>query len=392
MRHSGSFINSVKTRAGVATMTCIGIIVGVLVAGFVAVVVLVACCMPSDKPSSSKTIADYVEREYAISGFTVCSEPQKKLCDDDAKRKDDNRDHYNYLWTVTESDGTQFSVLDYYSYSNAAFSSSRHIIDNYNNVHAKQYLQQADCHGFSLRGDVDDMHVGIWLENGFTSRSELRGLVDDLNDLASGCPQGIAIPYKLKYKHPLRSPLEDYDFGDTVGYGKFSKLNASNKLSYEECERNMLTVLVDMRYEPSLHDFTDDEIKAFVKDDGWAFGVVLSDGSCKIYDDMILGHCLSNGLSLATAYEVMKRSGYQVSGTPSHYYFKGIDGHNYEFSESYLKTLPCWYLKDGQRVPIDESAVLREEYCYHLPKKTFKDMTGIDCVTRSKAEKIIRGE
>ncbi len=376
-------------------LSCLGIVIGSVIAVFVAsVILIVAFCMPSDRPFSRKKITEYVAREHKISDFTVRSDPQKTLCDDDAKKKDDRSDHYNYLWTITEADGTQFSVSDYYYYSNAAFSSPRHLMDNYNNVHAQKYLQQADYRGFVLGGDVNDMYDGIWLEGSFTSRSELRSLIDRLNAIAADCPQGVSVPYWLKYKHPLRSPQKEnkHDFGDTAGNGKFDGVSASEKLGYDKCEKNMLEVLVDMRYEPSLHDFTDAEIKAFVLDDSWSFGVVRSDGTCVVYDDMILGHCLNNGISVATAYEILKRSGYQVSGTPTHYSFKGVDGHNYEFSDSYLKTLPCWYLKDGQRVPIDESAALREEYCYHIPPQTFKEITGMECVTRTKAEKIIRGE
>ncbi len=341
-----------------------------------------------DRPSSESKIAGYVSNNYGLSGFAVSERPQEQISDDDHEKGR----HKDYLWTVTEKDGTQFTVKDYYYYSNAAFSSPRRLIDNYNSVHAQKYLQQADCRGFTLRGDVNEFYNGIWLEGGFSTRRELRALVDRLNALAADCPRGTAVPYWLKFKHTLRSPryADKFDSGDTMARDRNSWLKAGEKLSYEKCERNMLEVLIDLRCEPSLRDFTDAEIHAVVQGNNWSFGVTQSDGSYKVYDDLLLGRG-SGGLSVPTAYEVLKRSGYKVSGTPQHYSFQGVDGHNYEFAVSYLETLPCWYLKDGQRVPLDEYAVRRGDYCSHITLKLFREMTGIECVYYSRVEKANMG-
>lgn len=391
MRNSESLRRAGQTgiSAGSIILGCIG---ATVCAAGVIVLLGTSLFSSSDKPSPRSKIADYVERGHAISGFTVSSDPLKTLCSDDCKAKNDRTDHYDYVWTVTEADGTQFNVRDYYCYNNAAFSANRRIIDNYNSVHAKLYLQKADCWGVTLRGDVNDFYDGVWLESWFTNRRELRHLVDCLNVLAADCPQGIGIPYWLKYKHPLRSPLESdkYVFGDTLARDRNSWLKAGEKLSYDKCERNMLEVLIDMRYEPYLRDFTDAEIHSFVQGNDWSFGVKQSDGSYKVYDDLLLGRG-SYGISVPTAYEVLKRSGYNVSGTPQRFSFRGAGGHNYEFSTSFLTTLPCWYLQDGQRLPLDEYAVKRGEYCSHISLKSFKEMTGIECVYYTKVKKANAG-
>lgn len=387
MRYSGFSGKSGQAGVGAGTIV-LGCVGAFICAAGAAVLVFVSLFSGGDEPSSRSKIADYVEKNCAISGFTVNSEPLKTVCSDDCKAGNDHTDHYDYVWTVTEADGTQFKVRDYYYYSNAAFSGNRRKVDNYNSVHALKYLRQADCRGFILRGDVNDFYNGIWLEGGFADRRELRALVDRLNALAADCPRGIGVPYWLKYKHPLRSPLkaDKYDFGDTLARDTNSRLKAGEKLSYEKCERNMLEALIDLRYEPSLRDFTDAEIRSVVQDNNWSFGVTQSDGSYKVYDDLLLDRG-SGGMSLPTAYEVMKRSGYQVSGTPQHFSFQGADGHNCEFSDSYLSTLPCWYLKDGQRVPLDEYAAKRGDYCCHISLKLFKEMTGIECVYYARVEK-----
>ncbi|MBQ7567720.1 hypothetical protein IJT17_02835 [bacterium] len=379
MRYHGLLRMAGQAGFSSIVICCVSIFAFALCA-VVVVLLWASCAIGSDKPWSKSKIAEYIEKTHAISGFSVGDDPLTVPSEDDPKFKD-------CTWTVTEADGTIFMVRDHYYDSNAAFSSKRQIRDNYNSVHVKKYLQQADYSGFTLHGSADNFYDGIWLEGRFTNRQELRRLVDRLNVLSENCPSGAAIPYWLKYMHPFRSPQNDnkYEFGDTLARGENDWLKAGEKLSYDKCERNMLEVLVDMRYEPSLHDFTDAEIHSFVEGNCWSFGVTQSDGSYKVYDDLLLAHG-SNGLSFATAYEVMKREGYLVSGTPSRYSFKGLDGSRYEFSNSFIENGSCYFIKDGQHLPMENKNVRPGDYCNHLSLERFKELTGIECVYYGKIQ------
>ena len=337
-------------------------------------------------PASRNKIAAYVEGRYGISGYTVSEQAQKGIKTEYIGDYLQINEYPDYLWMVTERDGTQFQVLDRYSSSACAMDTHYKLSDNFNSVHIKRYLQQADCSGFTLQGDVRDCCHGVWLQGCFRTRGELRCLVDRLNTLAADCPPGLHVPYYLRYEHPYRNKgtfqyehpfrYKDtgyYDYGDTDGRDLFSHesgLKTGEKLSYAEVEKRMLEVAIYMRYESVLRDFTETEIRAFVRGSKYSFGARQADGSYTIYYDLLMGP--GSYFSFPTVYEVLKRNGWQVTGTPSHYSFKGLDGHTYEFSNNYMENGAFYFLKDGHREPNEF-----ENRCIISPQR-LQDLSGLE--------------
>lgn len=324
-------------------------------------------------PSSRDQVAEYIRNECGISEFEVNPEPSQMSGQDGCS---------DYIWTVTEPDGLQFQVYDDYSESSGEL---RHVMfDNYNAVHLKRFLQGEDCRGFAINEMKGNSFAGVTLSGKFKNRRELRGLVDSLNALAARCPQEVVLTYVLEYDHPNRTIFTSTDsVGDTLNIDKNSGLRGGAKLACDQCEGNMLSLAVDMRYDSVWKDFTEAEIRSFVKDNPWSFGVKQTDGSYKIYDDMLLGK-LSCGMSFATAYEVMKRGGYKVSGSPRRFSFKGADGHTYEFSNDFIENRAYYYIKDGKHVPMEPY------YSNHLSLEQFKQMTGMECVQYARVQKEMR--
>lgn len=331
-------------------------------------------------PASRSRIVRYVEC-MGISGYTVSEQAQKTDHDEGNQRHSKRSD---YLWTVTERDGTQFQVLNYHS---SCHDTPYRLIDNFNSVHIKRYMQQADCSGFTLQGDVSDFFYGVWLQGSFRTRGELHCLVDRLNALAADCPPGLYLPYYLKYEHPYRidthhyvdKALRDWDYGDRDCRGSRYGLKTGEKLSYAEGEENMLKVAISMRYESDLRDFTETEIRAFVRGSKYTFGARQADGSYISYDDLLMEPG-GGAFTFPTVYEILKRNGWQVSGTPSHYSFKGLDGHTYEFSNNYMENGASYFLKDGHREP-NEFEGRRS-----ISLERLQDLSGIECKSAVIAE------
>ncbi len=331
----------------------------------------------SDKhPASRVDVAGYVSYKCGISDFTVSNNPQE-IADTDSENSTGKND---YLWTVTEADGTQFLVLDDYHKTYGPFGGMKYgLTDNFNSVHLKRCLEHAELGSLIVQGDEKEFFTGIWLQGSFRTRHELHRLVDQLNALSQGCPQGLVLPYCLRYDHPYRERRpECSDSGDITAI--LSGLKAGEKLSYDKCDERMLKAAIPMRYEQTLKEFTPEEIHAYIKGNDWSFGVMQADGSYKIYDDLLLQD-MCNSLTLPTAYEVLKRNGYKVTGSPSRFSFEGVDGHTYEFGLDFYSDDSYYCLKDGKREPME----FRAGNFFTLDR--FRELTGIECAFYSRIVK-----
>ena len=314
---------------------------------------LTACTEKYDRSDIKK----YVRDELGLKGFTV-----SKTCTDII----DDESYTDHLWEVTESDGTVFYVLDDYYYSLEWVTNS--LRDNRNEVRVRQYLATADLTGFET-DDPGEEHpmAGVELTGTYCSRSELHEYVERLNRLADGCEEDLSILYDIKYDHPYRS-IGDYEKTEADYHGIVSR---SSHVDCTYTEGAMINLLLDMRYEDRLGEFTADEIRDHVRGSNHALGIKQSDGSWYMPDDLMCSF-FSYGISFPTIYEVLSRSGYPVSGTKDDFTFEGIDGSTYEMSESFIENDWYYYIKDGEHVPM-------EAYFYdHFYVGKVKEFTGIE--------------
>ena len=308
-------------------------------------------------PYKRSDVIDYVKAVWGLTAFKVCMQPKESKGEDG---------YTDYEWTVTEENGSQFVVVDDYRYGMEWVTHS--LRDNRNYLRAKQYLQGADCSGFTVQDEPDGWRSSITLQYCFADRRELRKGIELLNRLASGCPRGVALAYDLRFGHPFRG-VQNHSSrtGDTGGVIKGGEI-----LSAAESEANMLSYIIDMRCDRLMREFTEAEISALLKDNKNRFGVRRPDGSCKVYGDLLMNR-LGYGISFPTLYEVLKRSGYAVSGTKERYSFKGTDGHTYEFSNEFAENHSYYYIMDGKRVPMEHNY-------NHWGFRKIEQMTGIQCV------------
>ena len=308
-------------------------------------------------PYKRSDVIDYVKAVWGFTAFKVCMQPKETKGEDG---------YTDYEWAVTEEDGSQFLVVDDYRYGMEWVTHS--LRDNRNYLRAKQYLQEADCSDFTVKDEANGWQSCVKLQFSYADRGELRRGIKRLNELAAGCPPGIALSYELQFRHPFRG-VQNHSSrtGDTSGL-----IKGGETLSAAESEANMLSYIIDMRCDRLMREFTEAEIRALLKDNSSRFGVRLFDGSCKVYDDLLMNR-LGYGISFPTLYEVLKRSGYAVSGTKERYSFKGIDGHTYEFSNDFAENQSYYYIMDGKRVPMEHNY---NHWGFH----NIKQMTGIQCV------------
>ncbi len=303
-------------------------------------------------------VIDYVKSNYKLIGFKVGEHPQKSVGDDG---------YTDYVWTVTEKDGARFIVIDDYYYGHEWVTHS--LRDNRNYLRVKEYLRSADISGFTLKDEPNGLLGAITLLYNYTDRQELRRGIERMNAMAAECPAGLTLFFDMIYAHKYRS-IGAYvsSAGDTSYH-----LKRGETAEAAPCEEKMLSVAIDMRYDEVLREFGPERIKAMVRGNNYAFGVLQPDGSYKVYVDLLL-NSLGYGISFPTLYELLKRGGYAVSGTKERYAFKGLDGHSYEFSNDFQENQAYYYILDGQRVPM-------AAYFYnHWHFRDIKAMTGIQCV------------
>lgn len=302
-------------------------------------------------------VIEYVKKTWNLTDFKVDSHPRKTEGDDGRT---------DYAWTVTEADGFRFAVIDHYY--QAQFGVKHQLQDNRNYLRSKQYYQSAGCSDFTVDEKRNGIRGSIALIYKFTGRRELRRGVQRINELAAGCPPGLTLFLDTQYDHPYRT-IGEYSStaGDTHGV-----LKSGQTLDLAPCEANMLSVILDLRLDQAMREFTEEEIRAFVKENRNSFGVLQADGTYKVYDDLLV-NSQAYGMSFPTLYEVLRRSGYAVSGTKERYSFKGADGHTYEFSNDFTENQAYYYIQDGRKVPM-------HAYFYnHWGFNEIKKMTGIQC-------------
>lgn len=321
-------------------------------------VILTSCTKEYDRGD----IAQYVEDELGLSGFTV-SRTYTEVTDPD----DEYIDH---LWEVTEADGTVFYVLDDYYYGMEWVSNS--LSNNWNDVHVREYLSRADTSGFDI--DVpDEQHfmASVELTGTYRTRDELRKTVDRLNELADGSDLDLSMLFTVKFDHPYRT-IGDYEKNEGDLQGSVRK---SEHITADYTEGCMLHLLLDMRDEEGLRQFTDEEIRQYVSGNDHAIGVRGDDGEWVMYDDLVCS-LFSYGISFPTIYEVLSRNGYPVTGTKDDFAFNALDGSVYEMSESFIENDSFYYIKDGEHVPM-------EYYFYdHFNTNKIKELTGIEIEER----------
>ena len=114
---------------------------------------------------------------------------------------DPDDDYIDHLWEVTEADGTVFYVLDDYYYGMEWVTNS--LSNNWNDVHVKEYLDQADTSGFDI-DEPDEQHfmASVELTGTYRTRDELRKTVDRLNELADGSDLDLSLLFTGKFEHP----------------------------------------------------------------------------------------------------------------------------------------------------------------------------------------------
>ena len=319
----------------------------------IACVILSGCTNEYDR----KDIEKYVRDDLGLTGFTV-SRSYTEIKDDDG--------YTDHRWEVTESDGTVFYVLDDYYYSFEFVTNS--LRDNWNAVHVQKYLSTADLSGFDL--DVpDEKHfmASVEITGTYSSRKELHETAERLNDLADGSDLDLSLLFTIKYDHPYRT-IGDYEKTEGDFQGTVRK---SQHVTCDYTEGAMLHLLLDMRYEDRLREFTEEEIRNHVRNSEHSLGIKQSDGSWYMPEDLVCSF-FSYGISFPTIYEVLRRTGYPVYGTKDDFTFTGIDGSVYEMSESFIDNDWYYYIKDGEHVPM-------EAYFYdHFYSGELKEFTGIE--------------
>ncbi len=306
-------------------------------------------------------IEDYVRNELGLTGFRVSQEAEEEHSADD--------DYTDYLWTVTESDGTVFHVLDDYHWGMEAVTNS--LRNDRNDVHKLIFFENTPHGDLAVEDHVSEQLHYVIYTGSFSTRSELNSLVDDLSGMAERNTDELYLSYKLCYSFPERgSGPHELTEGDVTG------AVIRDPLDCAEAEQNWLHTIIDYMHEDQLKDFTPEEIRAFVNEHKYAVGYRSGD-SYAFYDD-IIGNRFSYGVSVPAIYEILSRNGYPVTGTRERYSFRDLEGNVWEMSEDFRDEDGWYYYYNGEK-STEEFAFPRRE---HINLYRLKELTGLDLISR----------
>ena len=308
-------------------------------------------------------ISDFVKETCGIRRFNVSKTSEKITSDED--------EYTDYLWTVTEPDGTVFHVLDDYHWGMEALVNT--LKTDYFDVHLIDAYPQLHHNRLELEHDLKNGLYYAALNGSFSTRRELLEEFQELEDIRSSslCPENVS--YHLKFDYPYRV-IGEYDstVGDTYS-------NLSSPIDREEAEEKMLLTCVDHQLSCRL-EFSEEEIHAAVDGNTHQLVVKTDSGETVYYDDLCADQ-FSYGVSFASLYELLKRNGYNPEGTPEHYRVTAKDGAVYEISYSFRHPLfehseGVYYLKNNEIVDMDS-------YFYtHFHVTEIREMFGLEVYER----------
>ena len=329
-------------------------------AAAVSIVIGAAGCT---KDYGRNDISDYVKETCGIRRFNVSRTSEKITSDKD--------EYTDYLWTVTEPDGTVFHVLDDYHWGMEALVNT--LKTDYFDVHLINAYPQLPHNRLELEYELQNGLYWAELIGSFSSREQLLDELQELEDIHSSdlCPENVS--YDLKFEYPYRV-IGEYDsfVGDTIG-------NLSSPIDRAEAEEKMLLTCVDHQLSCRF-EFSDEEIHAAVEGNTHQLVVKTNSGESIYYDDLCADQ-FSYGVSFATLYELLERNGFHPEGTPEHYRVTAKDGTVYEISYSFRHPLlehseGMYYLKNNEIVDMDG-------YFYtHYHVTEIREMFGLEVYER----------
>jgi len=301
-----------------------------------AVFILVFLSSGCTKNYGRKEISDYVKERCGISSFRVSRDRIELTSEEDS--------YTDYLWTITENDGTEFYVLDDYHWGMEALVNT--LRTDYYDVHLVRDFSKLPHSGIRLASETENGLCHAVLEGDFSTRSELQDELKELADIRAdkACPDEVS--YVLKFNYPYRV-IGEYEsgVGDTVGN------LSSSAPDVPEAEKRMLLTCVDHQLSCRF-DFTEEEIRSAVEANTHQLGVRNASGEMIWYDDLCADQ-YSYGVSFASLYVLLERNGFAPEGTPEHYRVTAPDGTSFEISYSFRHPLPeysegIYYLKNGE--------------------------------------------
>ncbi|MBR3310901.1 MAG: hypothetical protein IKG15_03645 [Solobacterium sp.] len=299
--------------------------------------ILLAGCTKDYGPDD---IRKYVKDQHGLKSFDLSEEPEEVKGEDD---------YTDYLWTVTEKDGTVFHVLDNYYWGMEAMTNS--LWDDYNDVHLKKFYEETEHDLITLETEENEKMLSSTLAGTYTGRAGMQALNAELMSLQSQKPDGISLNYSFIFDHPYR---RTGDYEATQGDWHGIMLKAEPNLS--EGENNLLMCCVDQRY-PCMYEFSPEEIEQTLSESPHRLGVLMPDGTFTLYPDLTADR-FSYGVSFASLFELLNRNGFNPEGDQEHYTFTTKDGSVYEISYAFKHETEkspegYYYIKDGEITDMD---------------------------------------
>lgn len=354
---------------------------------------LTGCATPEHYGRSD--IKEYVEENIGLDKFSV-SRSYKKAKDLDPRMVDK-------IWTVTDKkSGLEFHVVDYrYPEGEYSFGVTNKLIDDYSQQVIAQFSDKLpELPGFDYsQMEESDKSYGYLTEYGFLNgtlhtsfrtKSDLVNVQNSLEELRSAIDDlGIPRPENLE---TLLAQENEYTDGVT---DMSEYINIWDDFDYEHLMEDYVRSLFEYRCdEEAINDIPHDEAVKYLTSETFMSGGLWidfvgvyhngTDKPADYYDDIIYMSRGTRNLSFGSIYEVMKREGLKVEGTPVHFKFKGIDGSEYEMSFDYYDLEPSkstseeykrwYYMKDGEKVP------LSSPFYFGLHSDTIEEMTGIQFI------------
>ncbi len=331
------------------------------------------------KDYTKKDIRRYIIGQYGFDNFTVVEGPKEVEGEDG---------YTDLLWTLQTNteDKIVFHVLDDRSWKLESVSNS--LFTDFESVMLRYYAERYDgFENFKLDKEVKQGMEWNEIYATYKDRESLNEALDELNEFrdfvnSEGFEKELCMRYLLIFDNPIRYNVVEneneveyeVDDGDEGGY--VTSFDDKNRRDVEE---EYLSTCIDYRFEQHLLDFTEKEIKDFVKQQKDQIGIDHENDGEYVYYDDLLASKYGYGVSFGTLFEILKREGFAVEGNVWHYSYIDEQGNKYDFSYDFVKKNPedpehktwYYYLKNGETVWMD--------YCFynHLHVNELEEITGL---------------
>lgn len=294
-------------------------------------VLLAMLCLTgcNSTPYSRTVIKQYIEEYWALQDYDLAEE---------AKATDISKNTWE---AYDKKEDLHFNVYDdYHINADIVITTSRNVWSDYEYQLIQKNLEEMP-EELTYTGDEGDSTFELHYSNLEELQKDCDALwsyYEFLNE--KNCKVNISYQLIYDYPKPMMLDHELIDTAGTIGIDtQYQRAGYRSKEEiYDAARKNYFYFAYFYRIEDMMKNATEEDIKnVYDSNQSYAVVKVTEEGTEEVYDDLFVVYP-KYGISYGEFYELLKKEGVDVEGTPESFTFQGLDG---EVHLSYQETGTC---------------------------------------------------